>query len=298
MKIVGRLSEMGQQQISLYDGIDGKLADRAEKRERKRQLREQLDDIGDSLSDIETEDIAGLESRRETLQEDIEGYTEDIGALEAERDRLMDELAEVKRDKAEAEEEDETADRARRRAQTAEYLGEQVEALFERYQNRVRESVNDRVNSTFRSIIEKQYYAQISADYDLRILKDVGDTQNEDVAKSTGERQVASLSFIASLVSLAKDRYESEEDATYFSGGIYPMLMDSPFGYLDPTYQERVSQTLPDMGEQVIVLVTESQWSEAVAGEMAKIAGQQYELDYQAERDYDATDIVAVEGSA
>jgi DNA sulfur modification protein DndD len=118
------------------------------------------------------------------------------------------------------------------------------------------------------------------------------------VAKSTGERQVASLSFIASLVSLARDRYESEEDATYFSGGIYPMLMDSPFGYLDPTYQERVSKRLPEMGDQVIVLVTESQWSDAVAGEMAAIAGQQYELEYENDRQYEYTHIVATEGVA
>jgi DNA sulfur modification protein DndD len=187
---------------------------------------------------------------------------------------------------------------ARRRAQTADYLASEIQRLFERYQDNGRQSGNDRVNDTFQRIIEKEYYAQISDSYELRILKDVGNRTEEDVAKSTGDRQVASLSFIPSLVSLARDRYESEEDSKYFSGGIHPMLMDSPFGYLDPTYQERVSQRLPEMGDQVIVLVTESQWSDAVAGVMATIAGQQYELEYDNDRQYEYTDMVATEGVA
>jgi hypothetical protein len=68
--------------------------------------------------------------------------------------------------------------------------------------------------------------------------------------------------------------------------------MDSPFGYLDPTYQRRVSQKLPEMAEQVVVLVTESQWSDAVAGELADIAGQRYKLQYHDEQKYEYTEIV------
>lgn len=298
MNIVGRLSEMGRGQATLYEDLEETLGERSQKRDRKRQLTERLDDISERLSGIEVEDIAGLEEKRKSLRDDLADLAEEIGAIESDIERLEEERAVIDEEIAEAREENETANLARRRAQTAGYLGGQIGSLFVKYQDRVRENVNDRVNETFGTIIEKEYYAEISPDYELRILKDVGETEAEDVAKSTGERQVASLSFIASLVSLAKDRYESEEDATYFSGGIYPMLMDSPFGYLDPTYQERVSQTLPAMGEQVIVLVTESQWSDAVAGEMEEIAAQQYELDYHEGQDHDYTEIVKRGGVA
>lgn len=298
LNIVGRLSEIGRAQTELFEEIDEGLSDRSSKHDRKRVLKEELDDISETLSGMETEDVARLEKKRKRLESEVADLDKKIGANEAEVERRNSELEEKKAQIAEEEEKNQTANVARRRSQTASYLGSQIESLFIEYQDRVRQSVNDRVNQTFRSIIEKEYYAQIGEEYSLRILKDVGDTEEEDVAKSTGERQVASLSFIASLVSLAKDRYESEEDATYFTGGIYPMLMDSPFGYLDPTYQQRVSQTLPEMGEQVIVLVTESQWSDAVAGEMAAIAGQQYELDYKENQQYDFTEIVATEGGA
>jgi DNA sulfur modification protein DndD len=293
MNIVGRLGEIGKGQATLYENLEDTMSERASKRDRKREIMERLDEISERLVDIDTEDVPELEARRQLLRDRKNSLTEDIGAISADIERAEQDLDELKEDISAAREENETANTARRRAQTAGYLGQQIETLFRRYQNNVRESVNNRVNETFQRIIEKQYYAQISDDYELRILKDVGDTTEEDVAKSTGERQVASLSFIASLVSLAKDRYQSEEDATYFSGGIYPMLMDSPFGYLDPTYQERVSQRLPEMGEQVIVLVTESQWSDAVAGEMEAIAGEQYELEYYDGQQYDYTEIVS-----
>jgi len=95
--------------------------------------------------------------------------------------------------------------------------------------------------------------------------------------------------------------YESDEDATYFKGGIYPMIMDSPFGSLDPTYQERVSRMLPEMAQQVVVMVTQSQWSEAVANEMEHVAGERYYLDYhdpgeESGTNYEYTDLVRKTG--
>ena len=58
------------------------------------------------------------------------------------------------------------------------------------------------------------------------------------------------------------------------------MIMDSPFGSLDPTYQQRVSRVLPEMAHQVVVMVTQSQWSDEVASEMEQVAGERYYLDY------------------
>jgi DNA sulfur modification protein DndD len=183
----------------------------------------------------------------------------------------------------------------------AEYLDDRIDDLFEGYQDEVRKSVNDRVNDIFQDIIAKDYYARIGEDYSLKILKDVESQESVPVAKSTGERQVASLSFIASLVSLARDRYESDVDGMYFTGGIYPMIMDSPFGYLDPEYQKRISAVLPEMAPQVVVLVTQSQWTTEVAGEMDEVSGEEFHLRYhdpaeEPATEYEYTEIVPADG--
>lgn len=301
MSIVGRLSELGNDQEKLYSEIKRHLSRRTQKANKKQEIQERLDEISSQLSDEEQESIADLESRRNNLLGQIGEYDEkvrnlnaDIGSLKDARKTLEDEIAEAK-------EENEKAQLARRRAQAAAYLQSQVSALFRQYQDEVRQNVNERVNEIFQNIIAKNYYAKISDDYSLQILKDVGDTSEIPVAQSQGERQVASLSFIATLISLARERYDSDENATYFKGGIYPMIMDSPFGSLDPTYQERVSRMLPEMAQQVVVMVTQSQWSEAVANEMEQVAGEHYYFDYhdpgeEYSTDFEYTDIVRKSG--
>lgn len=280
MSIVGRLTELGGDQEKLYSEIKRHLERRAEKENKKQSIEERLSGIKSQLSDKEQENIGDLEERRTNLLGEVGEYKQRIKALNSEIENLEEERDQLQKEINEAKEENEKAELARRRAQTTGYVQDQIATLFDKYQDEVRQSVNDRVNKIFTDIIAKDYYARISEDYSLEILKDVGETSGISVAKSTGERQVASLSFIATLISLAKERYESDEDATYFKGGIYPMIMDSPFGSLDPTYQQRVSRVLPEMAHQVVVMVTQSQWSDEVASEMERVAGERYYLDY------------------
>ncbi len=301
MSIVGRLSELGGDQEKLYSEIERHLSRRAQKADKKQEVQERLDEISSQLSDDEQESIADLESRRSNLLGKIGEYEEKIRNLNSKIEELEDKREALEDEIAEAKEENEKAQLARKRAQAAAYLQSQISTLFRQYQDEVRQNVNDRVNEIFQDIIAKNYYAKISDDYTLQILKDVGETSEIPVAQSQGERQVASLSFIATLISLARERYESDEDATYFKGGIYPMIMDSPFGSLDPTYQERVSRMLPEMAQQVVVMVTQSQWSEAVANEMEHVAGERYYLDYhdpgeEPGTNYEYTDLVRKTG--
>jgi len=301
MNIAGRLTEIGEDEEEVYDDIKELLSDRSDLADDKQHKEERISEISSQLEDIDTENISQLENRRQDLDDQISEYDQQIGNLDGKIEGIEKELTEITEKIEEVEEKNKKADLARRRAQMAKYLRDRIDGLFQKYQSDVRKSVNDRVNEIFREIIVKDYYAEINDDYSLRILKDVGSQETISVAKSTGERQVASLSFIASLVSLARERYNSDEEAIYFSGGIYPMIMDSPFGYLDPEYQKRVSSVLPDMAEQVVVLVTQSQWSDEVASEMDAVAGERFYLEYHDPSEdpdikYEHTEIVREHG--
>jgi DNA sulfur modification protein DndD len=301
MNIASRLTEIGEEEEQIYDDINGLLEQRSQVADEIQQKEERISEISSKLEDIDTEDINRLESRRKELDQQVSDYDQQIGTVKGRIEDVEDDLEEIKQEIDDVQEQNKKADLARRRAQMAEYLWDRIDELFQKYQDEVRRSVNDRVNEIFRDIIVKDYYAEIDDDYSLRILKDIGSEETIPVAKSTGERQVASLSFIASLVSLARERYHSDEESIYFSGGIYPMIMDSPFGYLDPEYQKRVSSVLPEMAEQVVVLVTQSQWTSEVAGEMDAVAGERYNLEYhdpseESSAEYEYTEIVPQNG--
>lgn len=279
MQISGRLSELGASQESFYADLDEALAERSNLKNERRELRETLDEVSDQLKDTD-EDIAKLENRREELKDDIQRSDKEIGRIESQIDDLESELSAVQRDITDAEEENELSERANRRTQTAIYLRDRVSGLHEQFQDQVRRSVNDRVNDLYRQILAKDYFIEVSEAYKLEFLRSVKGNPDQTVPVSTGERQVASLAFISSLVSLARERAESDQDSAYFSGGIYPVVMDSPFGALDPEYQEEVSQVVPEMADQVMVMLTDSQWSDEVSGEMGPRAGSEYDLIY------------------
>lgn len=280
MRLATRLSEHADHHDDLFEKIQSELEKRSERGDRIEEINGRLDDISTQLSDTDKEDISALEERRIELRTEASGLGEEIGGVKERISNLNDRLDTIKDEISEARKDNEKAELADRRRYVAGHVRDHIQGLFDDYQHEVREEVNERVNDIFRDIIAKDYYAQIDDDYSLRILKDVDEQEAVSVAKSTGERQVASLSFIATLVSLAKERYESDSDSIYFTGGIYPVIMDSPFGYLDPVYQQKVSKTMPQMAGQVVVLVTQAQYSDEVKREMDHIAGKKYELVY------------------
>jgi len=74
------------------------------------------------------------------------------------------------------------------------------------------------------------------------------------------------------------------------------MVMDAPFGYLGTEYQRGVSQKIPTLADQVVVLVTEPQWEAEVREHLERTAGRQYYLEYhdpeeEPEIEYEYTEI-------
>nr|GFA45752.1 hypothetical protein [Tanacetum cinerariifolium] len=73
---------------------------------------------------------------------------------------------------------------------------------------------------------------------------------------------------------------EDSADLEERRGGIYPIVMDSPFGALDPEYRQKVATFIPALADQVIVMVSKSQWRGEVESELSKRLGKQYTLKY------------------
>ena len=146
-----------------------------------------------------------------------------------------------------------------------------------------RSHLSERVNETFQKILRKDFWAEIDKEYTLRIFKNLPNVGKQFVSeKSTGENQVISLSFIASLVSLAKERRKAR--GAFFKGGIYPIIMDSPFGALDPEYREKIADHIPQLADQIIVFASNSQWSSEVDTKCRPFIGREYSLVYHAPR--------------
>lgn len=251
-----------------------------------------IEELGESITDLDTEGVeieeldldavesaSDLEAARASKRETIESLVEDIAVDKAEIERLKERLEQLGEEIDEAEAEQREAELARKRMQGAKAVREELELYYEQFQQNIRERANERVDDTFSEIATKDYQATITDRFELGIMDRDHGTPVE-VDKSRGERQIASLAFIGSLVDIAREQYESNRDTEYFTGGIYPIVMDSPFGSLDKDHRGKVSQVLPKMADQVVVMVTDSQWEDPVAEQMGPKVGAHYDLEF------------------
>jgi DNA sulfur modification protein DndD len=240
---------------------------------------ERLDEISSSLQRSDVEDIKSLEARRKKIDGDMAEALGDKGALTFRIEELRKEKVVLDKQIAEASDKSKSAQMAQKKMYIAEECSRVLSELHEALAHRTRESLSSKVNETLQSIMRKEYWAEIDEDYSLQLFKDIpGHGSQPVVDKSTGESQVTSLSFIGSIINLLRER-ETEEDK-FFRGGIYPIVMDSPFGTLDEEYRGLVARYVPKLANQVIVLVSGSQWKGTVSEECAPRIGAEISLIY------------------
>ena len=63
-------------------------------------------------------------------------------------------------------------------------------------------------------------------------------------------------------------------------GGVFPIIMDSPFGALDPEYRALIAKYIPVLADQVILMASRSQWQGPVENECTPRVGKQVSLIY------------------
>jgi DNA sulfur modification protein DndD len=259
-----------EERKSLYDEIDD-LDEKIDEVSTELQGMNQTTESGESVKDLEAkrarkeEEKEELISERGRIEQRIENKKEEISVLEDEIDAQRDET--------------EKTNLAKRRQKAAELVGSELDEAFQDLKDKVRKLSNKKIRETFGSIASKDLTAEITTDFELKIWQNVGGEKVE-VDKSTGERQIASLAFIGSLVAIARQRYEADSNSEYFTGGIYPLVMDSPFGALDMDHRREVSRVIPELANQVVVFATDSQWEGPVEEEMTPVVGKQYWLDF------------------
>lgn len=286
IRLIGAIDQLASRKSEFHSETDRLVQERAEREDEIRTLEGKIDDISEELREMDTTTEGGLtvgdlEAARAEKVAEKESLIEERGAINNEIKEKQEKIAEQESEIEELEDEQAEALLAKRRQKAAELVHEELEESFAELQDTVRKWSDRQVKETFDRIASKNYTAGIDDDFSLTIFRTPDDGERIAVDISTGERQIASLAFIGSLVRIARERYEDETDYEYFTGGIYPLVMDSPFGALDNTHRREVSRVIPELGSQVVVLATDSQWEGPVKDRMTDRIGAQYWLDYK-----------------
>lgn len=144
--------------------------------------------------------------------------------------------------------------------------------LLETYKGKedvVRVELQKRVNDNF----SKMYHGERAIEIDEKYRVKYSDIKTEE---SDGLKAVKSFAFIASLVSMAKDKILDDGDMKL--GQVYPLVMDAPFSNVDEIHIDNICKILPNTANQVIIAVMQKDW-EYASGNLESYVGKSYKIE-------------------
>lgn len=248
---------------------------------------EELEEIHQLLGGKKDDEVRDLEEKRKTLEIDRDAQHATLGKIDGQIEAVKQEQSALEKQIRELENKEEAAARAQRRVNAVEDCAKILEDILEAETQDLRPLLNDEIDRHFRKIIDRDYWAELTEDYTLRIRKRVttneanGESVDIDAALSTGQRTVTSLVFIASLLALAKRRSEIPTILKDLAGSTYPVAIDSPFGSLS-IFRQGVARYIPELAPQVLLFVSPEQYNgqvESALNESGRV-GKRYYLAY------------------
>jgi DNA sulfur modification protein DndD len=264
------------------DNLQELTRERVELTKRIRAIEGELDDIHQKVGSKDDEKVKELEESRRAKALKRDELTSRCGSLKKEIEITAEAISKLQNQIRKMEDQEEKAMQAQRRVDAVEECTRVISELLQAETEELRPLLNDEISEHFSKIIDRDYRAELSEDFDLRIRSWVGDADDErveqDVALSTGQRQVKLLVFIASLLALAKRRSEIPTILRGLSGSEYPLVTDAPFGNIS-VFRAGISRWVPNLAPQVTILLTPSQYDgdvEKALRETGRVAKRYY----------------------
>ncbi|PFN25098.1 AAA family ATPase [Bacillus cereus] len=263
--------------------------------QRIRLLNEEIEEIGKKISDKDSEEIVTLENKREQLIKQKTEMDKRVGVTQHQLKTISEQLEQKNNEREKLNQKAEKATITEKRIKACDELIVAMTEIYKAREKRVKAQLQERVSKVYSSFLRKGYNIRLSSDYKLDVINNNGNK----VGMSQGERQITSLSFIGAIVDIAREQFNYKNATEFEEGGIYPIVMDSPFGALDSDHRERIAKGIPDLSNQVIVIVSTSQWKGEVAEKMSDKIGKEYKLLYNdprinKEKQYEFTEIEEV----
>lgn len=246
--------------FSKYHGIQDELVQLEQQKEK---AQHRIAEISKELKHSKIEEIQRHEAERDELTEDVNRYQLQVSRLEVYLEELQKKIDDKSKEIQDSQVRGEKGEAIKLWREQILQLGRLNQEFRTYFMESTRANLDERIRQVFNSMKEKPYrYARLTNDFVLEITNDLEDGEDRRVL-STGEGQVASLAFIASLVSYAREKQE-DKLMSDFSGGDFPIVMDSPFGNLSAGHKQNVARQIGNLASQVIVIVSDEQWNATV----------------------------------
>jgi len=264
-EIYGSLTDLKSKKENIYSLISSKFIKKTEILDEINQLEKDIDELDQKIG-THSENGMKLQQNLNKLYEDMGIIKANISNLEEELENLKKEIEELKREIKIEERNQQKISELTKKRNLAEDTLKQLEILYEKLSKGLREEIEREGTEIFEKLIRKKEYFKklvLSDDFILKVIDAYGDSEVK-TELSAGERQVLSLSFILALAKV------SRKEA--------PIVMDTPFGRLDPEHRQNIVQEMPYISKQLILFVTPTEMTDDLKSIIQDKIGKEYEL--------------------
>ncbi|XWK91246.1 MAG: AAA family ATPase [Phormidium sp.] len=293
IRISAQVDEIDQQAISFWEDVDKEQASINQFRQEIFQIETQLENISEQLRKNPAEEIRNLQKRLDEIESKIRELTLEEGENKQKISNLKTEMDILGKQITKQQLNEEKQTLAQRRIAASQDAIFRLNEYKSRLDQHFRSQLEKRVQEIFSSISFKAYIPKLSEKYELTLIENTSGKEAL-VGASTGENQILSLSFIGGIIDRVREW--SKEEMMVPDSSTFPIVMDSPFGSLDEIYRRQIAKIIPQLANQLVVLVTKTQWRGEVAEEITNRIGREYVLTYYSSKPDCEQDIINLGG--
>lgn len=278
IRLESKVSELENRAETVWRSLDTEETKINEYRLQLAQIENQSDEIVRKFRHYPDEDIQLLQQQVDRIEESCREIILERGINQNQLENLQKELEDLDRQVIKHKLKEEKQALAQRRIQVTQEAVERLIEVRTRLENQFCLSLEQKVREIFHSISFTPYFPRLSHEYELTLVENTTGISNP-VAASTGENQILSLSFIGAIIDRVRE-WSKKNTLMGPDSSTFPIVMDSPFGSLDEIYRRQVAKSLPQLANQLIILVTKTQWRTEVETETSDYLGKEYVLVY------------------
>ncbi|MDJ0658886.1 MAG: AAA family ATPase [Crocosphaera sp.] len=287
-------NEIEQKVINFWENVDEKQAKLEQSRLELSRVEIELDDINQKFRHYPDADIRNLQESLDKINQKIRTLQLEQGGIEQQLITIEKQIETLDKEITKQKLKEEKQILAKRRTEAAKDARERLIEVRSRLEKQFRLSLEKRVQSIFSSISFTPYIPRLTQNYELNLIENTSGIA-VPVAASTGENQILSLSFIGGIIDSVRN-WSHKNTLMGPDSSTFPIVMDSPFGSLDEIYRRQVAKSIPKLANQLIILVTKTQWRGEVQEETNDYIGKEYVLVYYSPKPDCEKDIISLNG--
>jgi len=294
LRMDGAFESIAQRAEDFYQGLKSLQAEKSETRKQLSIAETDRDNISKKLTGSGSADIAALENQRSKFERDISTLHIDTGKRQQSRIDIEKTIAELEKRIARAQTQDKQQALAKKRVEMTNDAIQRIATIQRIVERGFQVTLSQEISALFNKMSPTPYVPELGEDYSLRLLNSAGG-EPIPVAASTGENQILSLGFIGTIIETAREQQKRLTMIPSLGVSEYPIVMDSPFGSLGDIYREAIATNIPEMANQLILMVSKTQWLGKVESVIERKIGKCYVLTYFSPKDDIETDSIELE---